>query len=221
MTKLIPKPSVHGNEWWLARRGKLSASRISTVVHGGPRGWTTLMNTLDAEKEMPAEPQRFDRVPDGIQWGWDHEPYAIANLEFDYLIEATRPPFTLHPDIPQFGATSDFLVPDLGVNGEVKCFYTQSNHIDVLMNRQIPAMYYPQVQAQMAIHGYDRTWFVSYDPRHPDWKSRLVKIVVERDNSYIDRMLQKIAEFLAIYNRGDRPGSIGSTARTITVKRFF
>lgn len=214
-----PNPLQHNREWWLARRGKLTASRIARVVHGTMKGWHSFMDELEAETLMPTMPDRFPHgAPRAIQWGWDQEAMARASYEMDTLEEVSCVGFAQHPTIAQLGASSDFIVPALRINGEIKSPYTQSNHLRVVMNRQIPAEYLPQVQCQMWCHGFETTHFVSYDPRHPDWRSRKAVVAVNIDPSYIEIMGNRIADFLLLYNAGRRPRDVG---RPLTIPKLF
>jgi hypothetical protein len=176
------------------------------------------MDELAAEVTHDTMPERFpNRVPPAIEWGWKYEGYAIAGYELDSGLDVVRPPFAVHPDIPQVGCTSDFLAP--GINGEVKCPHDPANHMFVVANRQIPPQYFPQVQCQMWVHGLELTHFVSYDPRHPDWRSRSAVVPIARDEAYIRVMAERVAKFLDIFNAGQRPNT--GRPQQLAIKRYF
>lgn len=170
------------------------------------KGWHTLMDQLEAELSMDEMPDQFpEGAPRAIQWGWTQEPYARANYELDQMVHVLCPPFVRHKEFTQVGCSSDFLLPDVKINGEIKCFYRQSEHQKVVTYRQMPLIYVPQVQEQMWVHDYEITHFVSYDPRHPDWRARVVVVEIEQDPHYIEIMGNKVTDFLDIFNRGARP----------------
>lgn len=218
--KGIPNPLQHTKEWWLARRGKLTASRIDRVVHGTMKGWSSFMDELEVELLLDDMPDRFPNgTPRAIQHGWDHEAIACAVYEVETGHNVTRAGFAQHPDIPQVGASSDFLVLDELRNGEVKCPLNLAHHTRVVMNRQVPQEYFGQIQCQMWCHGFPVTDFVSYHPDHPDWRCRLAVVTVNIDGSYIERMGNRVTDFLHIFNAGRRPRDVDP--KSVFIKRKF
>ena len=195
------------DEWWLARRGKLTSSKVHRVLTGTPkRGWKTLAAELAAEL-------RQDTMPDDVRAyamarGEDMEPTTLANAALDCGFRPILVGFKQHPTIPYIGASSDFLVR-IGrsrtkfINGEAKSPLSLNRHLRIVMNRQLPSEYKPQVQLQMEVHGADLTYFITHHPDAPDWRMRTVKIEVERDQGYIDYMLARSAAFMKFYTFTD------------------
>lgn len=153
---------------------------------------------------------RQDTMPESfrsaaMERGEEMEPATLANAALNYGFRPILVGFKQHPTIPYLGASSDFLVR-LGrsrtkfINGEGKAFATLERHMAVVMNRQLPKEYKPQVQLQMAVHGADLTYFIAHHPEAPDWRMRTVKIEVERDQRYIDYMLEQCAAFMRFYS---------------------
>jgi hypothetical protein len=64
------------------------------------------------------------------------------------------------------------------------------------------------------------THFVSYLPSHPDWRVRTVIIEVPRDDAYIERMGNRITDFLYLFKAGRRPNDVGQRT-SITVPKLF
>jgi hypothetical protein len=224
-------PNQHTTEWWLARRGHITSSRMYRIVHGGWRAWTTLMNELQAElasDQPPPDQWNGGPPPAAIRWGHHWETPAINNLCLDYTIDVVRPPFVTSKRTPYIGASSDFIVIEgsveeldftLRANGEVKCPVVLDRHSRVIMNGQVPEEHLPQIDCQMYVHELDVTYFLSFNPHMPDPQSRLGRIIVERDPKREREMLEKCHEFHEIFQRGERPGP-RNTTRTTGFPRF-
>lgn len=196
-------------DWWLARRGKITSSRIARVVNGRSKGWKTLASELAAELQMDTMPEW--RGTRAMERGEDLEPSTLANAALDYGFRPVPCGFVQHPSIPYIGASSDFLVFEgrgknrRVINGEGKAPLILERHMAVVMNRQLPLAYKCQVQLQMEVHGAHLTYFISHHPGAPDWRQRTVKIDVPRDQPYIDYMLERCAAFMRFYTFTDEP----------------
>ena len=183
-------------EWFAVRLGKVTASRIADVCARTKTGWGSSRKNYMAE--LVAERLTGERVEGftnaAMQWGTDTEPQARAAYEF--LTDATvvEEGFCLHSTIPDFGASPDGLIGDVGLL-EIKCPNTAS-HIQTLLTGEVPGKYETQMQAQMACTG--RAWcdYVSFDPRMPGEMQLFVKRV-HRDDALIAKMEAEVVEFLA------------------------
>lgn len=194
-------------EWWHARRGKITSSRILRVVNGSARGWRTLASELAAELSMDEMPAW--RGTKAMQRGEWLEPTTLANASIDYGFKPVKVGFLRHRTIPYLGCSSDFLVYEgrgkrrRVINGEGKAPALLSRHMAVVMNRQLPKEYFAQVQLQMEVHGADLTYFISHHPDAHDYRQRTVKIDVPRDQAYIDYMLERCVQFMRFYSFDD------------------
>jgi putative phage-type endonuclease len=187
-------------EWFAARSGKVTASRIADVVaktkSGDAASRAKYMGQLIAERLTGEVAPSF--VTAEMQWGTDQEPNARAAYEFrtDAAVEVVG--FVDHPTIANSGASPDGYV---GADGliEIKCPNT-STHIDMLLGRAVPSKYVNQMQWQMACTG--RKWcdFVSFDPRMPETMSLFV-FRVHRDDKAIADLEAEISGFLAEVDR--------------------
>lgn len=183
-------------EWFAARLGKVTASRVADLMAetktGPGASRANYMADLIVERLTGIRPEGFTNA--AMQWGTDTEPQARAAYEF--LTDATvvEEGFCLHPTIADFGASPDGLIGDVGLI-EIKCPNTAA-HIEVLLTGSVPGKYETQMQAQMACTG--RAWcdYVSFDPRMPGDMQLFVKRVA-RDDAFILRMEDKIRLFLA------------------------
>ena len=205
-------PNQHNREWWLARRGHITSSRMHRVVHGTWRGWSSLMDELQKElesEEPPPDQWNGGPPPAAIRWGHHWETPAVDNYCFDYDVEAVRPPFVESRKTPYIGASSDFIVVydfQFQANGEVKCPVKLERHTTVMMNNFVPAEHIPQIDCQMYVHNLPVTHFLSFNPDMPDPQSRLIKIEVPRNPTREREMLERCHEFYEMFKRGGRPG---------------
>lgn len=173
---------LQGSDEWKAERvGKITASRVKDISAKPTKGkaLNAMMLKLLSER-LTGEIEEF-YVNQAMQWGIDHEPYAIAsyeNITSQFVVGCGLIP---HPTIPMSGASPDGLIGDDGLI-EVKCPNT-TTHINTLLTKQVPDEYLPQITWQLACTG--RKWcdFVSYDPRMSE---DLQTIIIRVDADDID-----------------------------------
>lgn len=185
------------SEWFQARLGKASASRIGDVMALKRDGKPTAardeyMGELLAERLSGVAAPRVTTA--AMQWGVDHEPAAIAAYEFDREIETQEVGFLDHPTISMCGASPDRLVGDDGLV-EAKCPLTKT-HIDTLISGNIQPRYFDQMQWQLEVTGREWCDFISFDPRLPEAYKLFVKRV-PRDEERIKAIKIGVSKFLA------------------------
>ena len=182
------------DEWFAARVGKVTASRIADAVARTRSGWGA--SRANYESELLVERLTGESAPGftnaAMQWGTDNEPFAITAYEFYTDLSVMPVGFVDHPEIAMSGASPDGLVDDGLV--EIKCPNT-ATHIKTLLGEKIADKYIKQMQWQMACT--ERNWcdFVSFDPRMPE-EMRIHITRVERDQDLIDSLEKDIAEFI-------------------------
>jgi putative phage-type endonuclease len=183
------------DEWFAARLGKVTASRVSDVMaktkSGPSASRANFMAELICERLTGQRQEGFTNA--AMQWGNDTEPQARAAYEFMTDAVVVETGLCLHPTIDDFGASPDGLVGDVGLL-EIKC-PNSAAHIETLLSGEAPAKYNTQMQAQMACTG--RAWcdFVSFDPRLPADMQLLIKRV-HRDEAFIATMEAEVSAFL-------------------------
>lgn len=183
-------------EWFAARLGKATASRIADVCARTKTGWGASRANYLAElvcERLTGQPtQGFTNA--AMQWGTETEPQALAAYQFltDNVVEPVG--FVDHPTIPMAGASPDGLVGEDGLV-EVKCPSTNT-HIKTLLEGAIEGKYHQQMQFQMACTGRQWCDFLSFDPRMPEGMDTWIKRI-ERDDAKIREMEEIVAEFLA------------------------
>jgi len=199
------------DEWFAARIGLVTASRIADVMAQTRTGYSasreTYMNDLLTERLTGKPAKSFTNAP--MQHGIDTEPQARATYELFTGNTVIETGFHLHPTIPQAGASPDGLINDNqeAVSGkatnreykggllEIKCPQPPA-HSAILDKRKIPHKYRLQMQWQLACTG--RAWceFVSFNPDFPPPFDMFIERVT-RDDDLITLMEREVLRFLA------------------------
>lgn len=182
-------------EWFMARCGKVTASRVADIIAKTRSGYSASRDNYMAQlvcermTGMPAE----SFTNSAMQWGTEQEPFARAAYESakDILVEQVG--FIDHPRINQAGASPDGLVGLFGLV-EIKCPNT-ATHIQTLLDQKVPEKYITQMQWQMVCT--QRQWcdFVSFDPRMADGLQLFVKRI-EFDAQYVAELEKEVIFFL-------------------------
>jgi putative phage-type endonuclease len=183
-------------EWFSARLGKVTASRVADIVSKTKSGYSTsranYMAELIVERLTGKAADYYQNA--AMLWGTNTEPMARSAYE-DHtggLVEEVG--FVPHPTIPMSGASPDGLVNEDGLV-EIKCPNT-STHIETVLGQEVPSKYLPQMQWQMACTGRDYCDFVSFDPRLPDGMKIFVR-TLRRDVEVIKTLEEEVSKFLA------------------------
>lgn len=183
------------DEWYSARVGKVTASRVADVVAKTKSGYSAsrdnYMAQLVCERLTNKPAESYSNA--AMQWGTETEPLARAAYEakMDVLVDEVG--FIDHPTIVMSGASPDGLVGEDGLI-EIKCPNT-STHIDTLLSQTVPKKYADQIFWQMACTGRQWCDFVSYDPRLPADLQLFIKRI-PRDDQYIKLLEAEVIEFL-------------------------
>jgi len=183
------------DEWYSARVGKVTASRVADVVAKTKSGYSAsrdnYMAQLVCERLTNKPAESYSNA--AMQWGTETEPLARAAYEakMDVLVDEVG--FIDHPTMVMSGASPDGLVGEDGLI-EIKCPNT-STHIDTLLSQTVPKKYADQIFWQMACTGRQWCDFVSYDPRLPADLQLFIKRI-PRDDQYIKLLEAEVIEFL-------------------------
>jgi putative phage-type endonuclease len=162
-------------EWFNARTGKLTASRMRSAMKRLKNGEDSA-ERKNLKIEILCERMTGDIVDKfvstAMQWGIEKEPEAKAAYEkkTGRLIKDVG--FIDHPRIEFCGASPDGFVDDGLI--EIKCPNT-ATHVGWILDGGIPEEHKAQMTLQAAVTG--RSWvdFVSYDPRMPEPQQLLVR----------------------------------------------
>jgi putative phage-type endonuclease len=183
-------------EWFAARAGKCTASRIADVMAKLKSGGESASRAnyraqLVAERLTGRVEESFQNA--AMKWGTEAEPLARAAYEADRGVIVAECGLIDHPRIAMAGASPDGLVGTDGVL-EIKCPNT-ATHIATLLKRDAPAEYAAQMLWQMACTGRQWCDFVSFDPRMPAHLQLFVQRV-DRDDAALAAMEAEVERFL-------------------------
>lgn len=182
-------------EWFAARCGKVTASRVSDVLARTKSGYAAVragyMAQLITERLTGVPAETYTNA--AMQWGIDNEALARDAYAFHTDADITEVGFIAHPTMAMAGASPDGFV---GTDGlvEIKCPNT-ATHLATLLGDPLDGKYHAQMQFQMVCAG--RKWcdFVSFDPRLPE-PMRLHVQRVNRDDLFVASMENEISAFL-------------------------
>ena len=136
-------------EWFAARCGKVTASRVADIIAKTKTGYSTSRDNYLAQlvcERMTGKPAE-SYSNSAMQWGTDTEPFARAAYEARMDILVTEVGFINHPRIAMAGASPDGLANEGMV--ELKCPNT-ATHLQTLLDRKVPEKYITQMMWQMA-----------------------------------------------------------------------
>jgi len=182
------------DEWFQARLGKVTASRVADIVAKTKSGYSTSRDNYMAQlvcERLTGKPVE-SYSNSAMQWGTETEPLARAAYEVKYNCMVNQVGFVPHPKIEMSGASPDGLV-DGGLI-EIKCPNT-ATHLDTLLSQKVPSKYIIQMTWQMGCTETKWTDFVSYDPRMPENLQLFCKRV-ELDKAYLAELEQEVIVFL-------------------------
>jgi len=182
-------------EWFAARLGKATGSRIADIIAKTKTGYSTSRANYAAqlvcERLTGKVAESFTNA--AMQWGTETEPLARAAYEVKTGEMVGQVGFVDHPSIENSGASPDGLVGLFGML-EIKCPNT-ATHIETLLSQQVPTKYITQMQWQMACAGRQWCDFVSFDPRMPENLQLFIKRV-EYDPPYVAMLEKEVIQFL-------------------------
>lgn len=182
-------------EWFAARAGKVTASRVSDVMAKIKTGESASRKNYKADiicerlTGSPTESFTTKAMQDGI----DREPLARAEYESRFGIFVDEVAIIDHPTIPMAAASPDGLVGDDGMM-EIKC-PNKATHLEYFMDGVVPSKYIPQMNWQLACTGRKWVDFVSFNPDFPEWMQLFV-IRHHRNDEDIQIMESEVMTFL-------------------------
>jgi putative phage-type endonuclease len=182
-------------EWFAARCGKVTASRVADIIAKTKTGPSASRENYLAQlvcERMTGKPaESYSNA--AMLHGVEQEPFARAAYESAKDILVQEVGFVVHPSIEDAGASPDGLVGLFGLV-EIKCPNT-ATHIQTLLDQKVPEKYNTQMQWQMACT--QRQWcdFVSFDPRMAEGLQIFIKRV-EFDPIYVAQLEKEVINFL-------------------------
>ena len=182
-------------EWFAARCGKVTASRVADIIAKTKTGYSTSRENYLAQlvcERMTGKPAE-SYSNSAMQWGTDQEPFARAAYESAKNVLVDELGFATHPTISMAGASPDGLVGEFGLV-EIKCPNT-ATHIQTLLDQKVPEKYNVQMQWQMACTGRQWCDFASFDPRMEEGLQLFIKRV-EYHPLYVAELEKEVINFL-------------------------
>jgi len=180
-------------EWFQARLGKVTASRVADVLAKIKSGESASRRNYKIQlvSERLTGERQETYINQAMQDGIDREQFA-RDRYVQQFGEVEEVGFVKHPTL-EAGASPDGMVGDDGIL-EIKC-PMGSTHTETLMTQDIPSKYVPQVQFQLLVTG--RKWcdFVSYNPMFPEHLQVFVKRI-EADPVYQKELESEVKQFL-------------------------
>lgn len=178
---LVLTADQNSNEWFSARVGKVTASRVGDAMRKLKRAsgdkkagdWhgdhTEYVREL--AREMLTGIPAWHRVTMEMEYGtaWQGEALKAYAVHIGEKVETTG--FVLHPTLPYLGSSPDGLATQWGVEVKVPLLKT---HMDNLINDEIPEEYEPQMYCNMLCTGRESWDFCSFCPKDPDDDERLM-----------------------------------------------
>lgn len=183
-------------EWFKARLGKVTASRVSDVIAKTKSGYSAsrakYMTQLILERITGERAESYSNA--AMEWGVEQEAFARAAYEAHANVLVDQCGSFDHPSIPMSSASPDGLVEQDGLV-EIKNPMSHT-HLETLLTKTVNGDYVTQMQWQMACTG--RKWcdFVSYDSRMPEHLRLFVKRI-ERDDETIAELEKEVSKFLS------------------------
>lgn len=185
------------DEWFSARIGRVTASRVRDVMAKGRGGAPSAtrqnyMMQLLCERLTGKREEGFTSA--AMQRGTELEPVARMAYELFADADVAETGLVLHPKIEGFGASPDGLILSARGGLEIKCPNT-ATHVATIQSGKHDPQYEWQMFAQMACADLEWVDFVTFDDRLPD-ELQYACFRLERDEARIRQMETEIKLFL-------------------------
>lgn len=181
-------------EWFAARLGKVTASRIGDVMATIQKGEAQSRKNYRSEKVLERwtqEPQERGYTNSAMQYGIETEAEARAMYALDNGVAVEEVGFLDHPKIENAGASPDGLIVDSDGLVEIKC-PEPSGYLDAkIRGEDIDDKYIKQMQFQMAVTGRNWCDYVVYRKGCPLAVQR-----IHRDDNLIRKIEDAVIKFL-------------------------
>lgn len=155
-------------EWFAARAGKITASRVGDLMartKSGPS--TSRANLLALLAVERITGQCVETYTNGAMLrGTELEPEARAAYEAHAGLLCEEVGIVVHPELDYVTCSPDGLVGDDGLL-EIKCPQAMAKHLEALRSGAHAVEYRWQLQGQLWVAGREWVDAVSYDPRWP------------------------------------------------------
>ena len=217
--RAVNKDLAQGSdEWFKARRGKLTASRIGKIMPGKRGSYPVKREQLMDEMfaELLGDDVEAKDIPYTLQQMFDWGNNNEAGARIAYMVETGKLVREVglwdHPNenFPycHMAASPDGILVLEPVGIEIKCPWGKKNHDKLLelVEQGVPTEdpgYIPRISEdyrwqmflQMECVELESVDFVSFDPRRPE-REQIIVIPFQRDQELIDKMYEEAEKFL-------------------------
>lgn len=167
-------------EWLNWRKNKIGASDAPIIMKLFPYGKTPYM--LWNEKLFSKNQQENS----AMRRGNILEPIARECFQKKMNV-IVSPEIIEHKEIDYMIATLDGIDINREIMVEIKCVNKELHQKAI--DREIPDIYYPQLQHQLEVSGLDHMYYFSFDGNDG------VIVEVGKDKNYIDKMIKEESDF--------------------------
>ena len=184
------------SEWFKARMGKVTASKLSDLMRKTKWGESTYKTRLRMElaiERITGKSASPNFMNQAMQDGVEREPDARKLFEAITGKEVALCGSFDHPEIVNTSASPDGLIRGEDAVLELKC-PTHVTHAKNLLSEKMPKNYEYQVQWQIACTESEYAYFSSYHPDFPK-ELRLKWVKVLRDNIMILELEDAVRQF--------------------------
>ena len=184
------------DEWFAARVGKITASRLGDIMRKTKWGESTYKAKVRLElaiERITGKSASSVVMNQAMRDGVDREPDARKLFEAITGKEVALCGSFDHPEVVNTSASPDGLLRDEDAVLELKC-PTHATHAKNLMSDTMPKNYEYQVQWQIACTESEYAYFASYHPDFPK-ELRLKWVKVLRDNIMILELEDAVKKF--------------------------
>ena len=184
------------DEWFAARRGKITASRLNDLMKKTKYGESTYKTRLRTElaiERITGKSASNVVMNQAMHDGIEREPEARSLFEAITGKEVALCGSFDHPEIVNTSASPDGLLRGENAILEIKC-PTAVTHVKNLMADGMDKRYLYQVAWQMACTESSHGYFVSYHPDFPK-ELRLKWVRVERNDDLILDISKAVRQF--------------------------
>lgn len=175
-------------DWEIARLGIPTSSEFGKLITGSG---SKSKQSLSYIKKLVAECIAGKPVS-SISTEWTERGHALEQEAADYYALITdnslhKIGFVLDEEL-QAGSSPDRSIDKLNHLLEIKCLKAE-NHVDILLSKNLPLKYVPQVQGQILICQAQQVDVLFY---HPDLPHRIFN--VKPDDEYLDSLKKILSE---------------------------
>ena len=185
-------------EWFQARIGRITASRLGDVMAYLKSGKGEKKVRADYRMELVLERLTHKiaqhDVTEEMKWGQKMEDYACTAYETTHDVMVQPIGFCIHPTMDFSGASPDGWVGDNKII-EIKC-PTTATCMGWRKTREVPQEYIDQILWNMVCGERTEADFIGYDPRLPEHLQLLV-IPVQYDEKRVAELEAEVRKMEA------------------------